>query len=270
MCRYVFMKKSRIKITLGSTTCPSKRLVVALFLVFSISGQSQTIVNTYDLIRPIDSVWLAITELQGSYAEGNGVFTSVNSGLGLGRVVSKSAEVWLLSGYNFASENGNQIYSNGFVNTRVHIHVSENLMLQSFWQNQFNSALKITSRDLIGINVARELRVKNFKYQLGIGVFAENEVYIDRSEMLLLRGNISSSVIAQFEDVDVNITIYYQPHIINISDYRVLGELALQFPVKENLLFEIESAIRFDSSPHLDLLSLDLSSVVGLVYTISN
>ena len=270
MSRYVVMNKSRLKVMFSSTTCALKSLVVVLLFGFSIRGYSQTIVNTYDLIRPIDSVWLAVTELQGSYAEGNGVFTSVNSGLGLGRVVGNSAEVWFLSGYNFASENGNQIYSNGFVNTRMHIHVSDNLMLQTFWQNQFNSALKISSRDLIGVNVAREIRKKKFRYQLGVGLFAENEVYIDESQMLLLRGNTSSSITASFDDVDINITIYYQPHITNISDYRLLGELALQFPVKENLLFEIESAIRFDSNPHLDLLTLDLSSIVGLVYTISN
>lgn len=108
MSRYVVMIKSRLKVKLSSTTCAFKRLVVVLLFGISIRGYSQTIVNTYDLIRPIDSVWLAVTELQGSYAEGNGVFTSVNSGLGLGRVVGNSAEVWFLSGYNFASENGNQ------------------------------------------------------------------------------------------------------------------------------------------------------------------
>ena len=50
----------------------------------------------------------------------------------------------------------------------------------------------------------------------------------------------------------------------------MLGELALQFPISEKLVFEIESAFRFDSDPHLDLLSLDFSTLIGMVYSISN
>ena len=68
----------------------------------------------------------------------------------------------------------------------------------------------------------------------------------------------------------MNLTLYYQPTIVNFNDYRILGELALQFPVSKQLVFEIESALRFDSDPHLDLLPLDFSTLIGMVYTISN
>jgi len=50
----------------------------------------------------------------------------------------------------------------------------------------------------------------------------------------------------------------------------MLGELSLQFPISEQLEFEVESALRFDSDPHLDLLPLDFSTVIGMVYSISN
>jgi len=62
----------------------------------------------------------------------------------------------------------------------------------------------------------------------------------------------------------------YQPDLTNIRDNRMLGELAFQFPIREQLVFEIESALRFDSDPHLDLIPLDFSMVIGMVYSISN
>lgn len=91
-----------------------KRLIIFLFLLSSYTGRTQTIVNTYDLITPIDSIWSATTELQGTFAAGNGVFTALNSGLGLGRAINSKTEAWFLGGYNYASESGNSIYSTGF------------------------------------------------------------------------------------------------------------------------------------------------------------
>ncbi len=48
----------------------------------------------------------------------------------------------------------------------------------------------------------------------------------------------------------------------------MLGEPSLQFPINDKLKFEIESALRYDSKPHLNLLPLDFSSLIGLVYSL--
>jgi len=70
-------------------------LFASAFLCF-LSTKAQTIVNTYDLVTPIDSVWSATTELQGTFAAGNGVFTALNSGLGLGRTINSKTQAWFL------------------------------------------------------------------------------------------------------------------------------------------------------------------------------
>ena len=88
--------------------------------------------------------------------------------------------------------------------------------------------------------------------------------------MNLFRGNIAASITTEFSDVDVHLTIYFQPDLNSFVDYRMLGELALQFPISEQLEFEVESALRYDSDPHLNLLPLDFSTVIGMVYSISN
>jgi len=248
--------------------------VKTLFLSFSFfictTINSQTIVNTYDLITPIDSIWSATTELQGTFASGNGVFTALNSGLGLGRALNKSLQTWFLGGYNFASESGNAIYSTGFINLRTHYMLTKETQLQFFYQKQFNSALEIMERNLIGLNAARTIQTEWYAYKLTMGTFNEEEIYSNQSRMNLLRGNLATSITADFDEIDVNLTLYYQPAFSNINDYRMLGELALQFPISEQLVFEIESALRFDSDPHLDLLPLDFSTLIGMVYSISN
>jgi len=248
----------------------TKRIIPMMTLIASFASNGQTIVNTYDLITPIDSIWSATTELQGTFAAGNGVFTALNSGLGLGRSVNKNIDAWFLGGYNFASESGNTIYSTGFVNTRLHFSLNEDMKLQVFYQNQFNSALELNQRNLFGANFGKTIHTKEYLYKFTVGSFLENETYSDLSNKQVYRGNAATSITAEVSDVDINLTVYYQPDIFVPEDYRLLGELALQFPISEQLVFEVESALRFDSDPHLDLLPLDFSTIIGMVYSISN
>lgn len=259
------MRYKRIHLNLLNRT---KTLLVGTLL--TTSSFSQTIVNTYDLITPIDSLWSATTELQGTFAAGNGVFTAFNSGVGIGRSFREVTELWVLSGYNFASESSNPIYATGFINTRIHHFISPGLQLQGFYQGQFNTALELKSRTLYGINLAKKIKTKEFLYNLSTGVFKEDEIYSDESEQRLHRGNLNGSVTTELSDIDIHLTIYYQPSFKDLNDFRMLGELSLQFPISDQLEFEVESALRFDSEPHLNLLPLDFSTVIGMVYTVSN
>ena len=190
--------------------------------------------------------------------------------IGLGRSVGTKTQAWFLGGYNFASESGEEIYSTGFINIRTHFLVTKTSQLQAFYQKQFNSALQILDRSLLGLNMTKTLKSEIYTYNITSGAFLEHEKYSDESEMKILRGNIAASITADFEDLDINMAIYYQPDLTNIRDNRMLGELAFQFPIREQLVFEIESALRFDSDPHLDLVPLDFSMVIGMVYSISN
>lgn len=243
------------------------RILISLLIFFLLAEvKGQTIVNTYDLISPIDSLWGVNTELQGSFSSGNGVFTSINSGIGIGRLF-KNYETWVLGGFNYASESGNKIYATGFFSARVHYHLNKSDQIHFFYQNQFNSALLLNNRNLIGANYSNGIKTKEHTYKLAIGAFKEIETYADFSEMNLTRGNFIGGITTELGEVDVHFIYYYQPALREFSDARMLGELSLQFPMNENLKFEIESALRYDSKPHLNLLPLDFSSLIGIVYS---
>jgi len=242
--------------------------LIAFVIVFTV--KSQTIVNTYDLVTPIDSIWSVTSELQGTFAAGNGVFTTFNSGLGLGRKLNNKTEAWFLGGYNSASETQNNIYSTGFVNLRMHYVGTKKIQVQAFYQRQFNSALKINNRSLLGINAVRSFKKNQILYDLTGGLFYEDELYSNQEAQTLFRGNVASSITTELSNFDIHLTFYYQPSLLNLQDYRMLGELSLQFPINDQLKFEIESALRYDSDPHLELLPLDFSTVIGIVYSIAN
>jgi hypothetical protein len=239
-------------------------LFTSILLVAQTGLQGQTIVNTYDLMSPIDSIWEANIELQGTISSGNGVFTALNSGIGLGKKLTRNQQAWLIFGYNFASEQQNLIYQTGFVNLRHHSKLSKTIGLQIFIQGQFNSALLVKERNLMGFNLSRSATTKGgLAVKSAGGLFFENEVYTE-GLMNLYRGNFNINLNKNINDVVINGTVYLQPDILNIVDYRLLGELAIALPVRENISLEIESAMRFDSDPHLDLLHVDFSTLIGM------
>lgn len=240
-----------------------------LLLITCRPCRAQTIVNTYDLIKPMDSLWSATTELQGTFAAGNGVFAALNSGLGLGRQLGEKVQIWTLGGYNFASESGNSIYTTWFGNGRLHYIIDADRQLQLFYQNQYNSALQIDGRLLVGMNYTQSLHSKRHTYNFTLGAFNEIERYTDKTDKRLQRANCATSITTDLSTVDVNLTLYYQPAFNDLSDFRMLGELSLQFPISEQLVFEVESALRYDSDPHMDLLPLDFATLIGMVYSIS-
>jgi hypothetical protein len=255
---------------LKSNNLIMKTILFLISFSFLFTAKSQTIVNTYDLVTPIDSIWSVTSELQGTFAAGNGVFTALNSGLGLGRKLNDKTEVWFLGGYNSASESQNRIYSTGFTNFRTHYFLTKKIQVQAFYQNQFNSALKINNRSLVGLNATRRFKTNQAIYNLTAGAFYEDEFYSDQTEQTLFRGNLTTSISTELSNLDIHLTLYFQPDLLNLQDYRMLQELSLQFPVSDQLKFEIESALRYDSEPHLNLLALDFSTVMGIVYSISN
>lgn len=243
----------------------SKLSSIGIVVILAISSsKGQTIVNTYDLMSPIDSVYAANIELQGTVSTGNGVFTALNSGLGLGTRLKNSQQLWIICGYNFASEQQNLIYQTGFINIRHHSMLTSKLGLQIFLQSQFNSALLLTQRNLVGFNLSRSFLGKNeLQLKSAAGIFYENELYTEGG-MDLLRANLNVNVNKNINDVIINGTVYLQPDVQNLQDYRLLGELAIALPIRENISLEIESAMRFDSDPHLDLLPVDFSSLIGM------
>ena len=250
--------------------CLSQMVVLLFATVFFLlsSLSAQTIVNTHDLISEIDSAWATNMEIQGSVSSGNGVFTAINSGLGLGYKLNTKSQIWLLSGYNYASESGNLIYQTGFINARHHRKITNSLNVQLFFQRQFNSALKMTSRQLLGVNLGLKKSIKDYLTSISLGLFDEDEKYFGQSFQHLQRMNISLNVTRNVGDVEINLTMYHQPSLYRFKDFRTLGELAIELPINESVNLEIESALRFDNDPHLDLLPLDFSTLIGMSFNL--
>lgn len=243
-------------------------LLAAMSVSTALTLRSQTIVNTHDLMSPIDSIWATNIEIQGSVSTGNGVFTAFNSGVGLGRKLSSKSQVWALGGYNYASESGNLIYQTGFLNARYHYALSTSKNLQFFYQRQFNSALKINLRQLIGLNLGYTVSIRGYNLSSSIGIFDENETYTEEPFQHIQRLNLSLNMTKSVGDVEVNLTLYHQPSLQLLSDYRTLGELAIELPINQSVNLEIESALRYDSDPHLNLVPIDFSTLIGMSFNL--
>jgi len=126
----------------------------------------------------------------------------------------------------------------------------------------------MTSRQLLGVNLGLKKSIKDYLTSISLGLFDEDEKYFGQSFQHLQRMNISLNVTRNVGDVEINLTMYHQPSLYRFKDFRTLGELAIELPINESVNLEIESALRFDNDPHLDLLPLDFSTLIGMSFNL--
>ena len=95
--------------------------------------------------------------------------------------------------------------------------------------------MKINNRSLVGLNATRRFKTNQAIYNLTAGAFYEDEFYSDQTEQTLFRGNLTTSISTELSNLDIHLTLYFQPDLLNLQDYRMLQELSLQFPVSDQL-----------------------------------
>lgn len=137
-----------------------------------------------------------------------------------------------------------------------------------FAQAQYNEFIRLQQRYLGGVGARFEVvRSKYIEVVLGTGYmleFEQNDVPEDgpdAPEVLAHRSTSYLSIKAYADDPEISFvgTVYMQPRLTELSDYRVLGENELSVAVTTALRLVVGVYLRYDSQPVAEVETLDLS-----------
>jgi hypothetical protein len=147
---------------------------------------------------------------------------------------------------------------NALSHLRTTYALSEKLTLEAYTQYEFNEFLLLDRRVLAGLGP---------RYQLLDG--AKGALWVGTSAMLEAE-RLNPDAIAASEPVDQQhwrssnyttaklvfsetsswlTTIYYQPRVDEISDFRLAGETGLNFAMTDRFSFSVDARLRHDSVP---------------------
>ena len=160
-----------------------------------------------------------------------------------------------------------------FSHLRLIYETTALLSLEVFYQVERDEFLYLKSRELLGIGGRFELQYqpKSTFHFLGVGIFSENEEYIDAEDKFIQKNRANVYWVYKknlFADDSLQFanTLYYQPNIEENSDYRVLDDLGFSFKIHKAFKFNINIKLRHNSIPYSDLKETDLSITQNIQY----
>ena len=206
----------------------------------------------------------------------NGNTNKIKAGLGSRmQWYKKDATRFIVLNYEYGESAGVRDTEKSFLHLRNIWHKSDFLSWELFTQLESNEFTRLTLRVLLGSGARLNLINDSDKHAayLGLGAFRSKEKldqetgttdagvdYANRANLYLTyKYKISNhSRLAN--------TLYYQPDINEISDYRLLEQFGLQLDINEQLAFKLSINMIHDNRPPQNIKKTDTSYNTGFEY----
>lgn len=162
-----------------------------------------------------------------------------------------------LANYNLLKGEGKTFQNNLFYHFRYNYKLNNLLRWEAFTQMQQNNIAGIKSRFLIGTGPRFKISgTEKLALYASTAIMYENEHELTKPITIhkdIRSSNYVSTTWRPKENLDVVTTIFYQPLYKDLSDFRLLHELSLNFKFTRNFSFVTTWNYLFDSEPAVDI-----------------
>lgn len=167
----------------------------------------------------------------------------------------------------YAESNGVKSADSGFLHLRYNRYYSDKQSIEVFAQTNIDDFRSLESRELVGLSIRHELSQDQ---ALGLGLFNEWEEYtvLDTKESYKqTRVNLYWVVTKDLsKNASIANTLYYQPNISDVSDWRGFNQLSIRSKLTDKLSMRFGLLLEHDSHPVLDVKPSDVSYKAGFSY----
>lgn len=228
------------------------RSIVFLLLLLTSSAVMAQVVNIESRRMRSDTTgWIGTAEASFQFSK------SVDEIFDLGALIhlqyKSKNDIWLLlNEMRIIKGAGTQFVNSGFAHIRYNRKVTKELLRWEFFtQYQYNKALEVGQRVLAGTGPRFKLYDSdNFRAYIASLYMYEYQESVDK--LIIERNHRTSSYLSftfDFDRVEFSNTIYFQPNMRDLKDYRVLSQSDVMFKIFENLKFKTGFNYRYDTRP---------------------
>lgn len=179
----------------------------------------------------------------------------------------KTKNTWILMGhYQYGETFDEEDTRQGTAHLRYTRKLSSFLFSEAYSQIQFNKFQNLNSRQLLGLGLRTTWSTKNEKIKLsfGAGTFYENEELEKQDNLNNPRGNIYSGILLINDYFNFSSTIYYQPNLENLEDYRVNFKTGIETRLGQMLFQQISYSLTKDNMPPTNIAKTDGNLLVEI------
>jgi hypothetical protein len=180
--------------------------------------------------------------------------------------------------YQRKLQNRRAFVNKGFIHLRGIRELTHRFSWEVFVQREFDDFILLKDRKLIGSGIRSRLTVSSggertavpLRMYAGTGLMWEDE-RLDtspaREDHIVRSTNYLSLVWRVEERVHLGLVTYYQFHVSDLRDFRVLLENTFAFDLTGSLAFRMNLSLRYDHEPPPGVKSYDLELGNGLEFT---
>ena len=245
------------------------RAVLLLIFVVSLNTFSQ-VVNIESRRMKTDTIgWTG--EALASFQYSKSTDEIFDLGASLHIQYKGKNDLWLfLNELRVIKGAGTQFVNTGFAHIRYNRKITKSLLRwEVFTQYQYNKALEVGQRVLAGIGPRFKLYDSDkFRAYTAVLYMYEYQESVDKK--IFERNHRTSSYLSftfDFERIEFSNTIYFQPNMKNIKDYRILSQSDLLFKVFDDLKFKFGFNYRYDTQPFPGVLKVTYYLTNGIVFS---
>ena len=242
-----------------------------IFLLICLNLNSQTIINTENMMSELKDDLSYSMSFQGDFNFGNIELMQFSTAHQFSKKSGRNL-IRLLFNYEYINESDEIIASDFTGQLRYNYSIGEHSVF-AFVQGQNIKSIRMKHRYISGGGYRHQVFSKEDSYfDLSAGLFFEDELYdeTETQQLQIYNWRYSFSAFGKYvlsKDLFVNLSIYYQINTSNTKDYRLFIQPRIYYSLKKIDLF-IDSTYRFHSTPYIDVLTTDTSLNLGIEFSL--
>ncbi len=209
-----------------------------------------------------------------AYTEGNTDVTNLKTTL-RSDYYAQNYHAFLAASLQRGEKDDERYLNKGFVHLRGMKPVSRRFTLEGFFQHEYNDFTLLEERRLAGAGIrikaierkSGESADSDLTLYVGLGLMREKEV-IDYPPEVTDNFTRSTNYLScrwKLDDrVNFTGTLYYQPRLSDLDDYRILFDGGFDFAITEVITFGISVNYRYDSEPPVGVEDYDIEILNGI------
>jgi len=231
-------------------------------------GLSQSIIHVENKrLAGVDTNFSGTIEMSANFVQNvNDIFQTVNKAQI--QYAKEKFSFLSMSSYNLTVFNKSRVVNEAYQHFRFGRKVSKNLWSESFVQGQYNEIIKIHSRHLLGTGFRVTLVDKDsIRFFSGTILMGEHE--IETTEKLNRHLRLSQYFSIGFpigKVMTFDFISYFQPDLLNLSDFRTSGEAIFDIHITKRLSFRMVHSLFYDSDPPEEIRNMFYNFRNGLTY----
>lgn len=248
-----------------------------LFLLFVCSictSLNAQLVNIESKRMQKDSVRFALkSDVLFDYTDNNGDYLfEIGTNLTTQYKLKDLNKIFFFIGsYDLIRSKDQDFRNSWFFHLRYNQKLTKVFRLEAFIQNQQNTLLTITSRNLVGAGIRLKLvSSETTKLYLGNSYMYEVEK-IDATDQQFYNHRNSSylSLSYTFKKVNLDLvgTVYFQPLYVDIGNHRILNQIKAELPITK--IISLSALYNYFYSSFSTTRNIDRSSNLSLGFTFS-